>query len=317
MKERNFQDFNAKVCWCNPYSYYFYAYDLESKVSTVPVMQTEDEKEFRMGFNCSMVLHGNKLYFIGGTDKLDDYGNKCYYYSFMHNKVYPISGMLKKKREHSVIAAGGHIYCVGGWDSQEQLSDCEKIYVGYSDGPAEHKWESIKPLKAPKSAVSLCCLCPSKYNDSPYIYAIAGLAKDNEYVPLIERFNTVSDDPNSTTWEEIKFQGARGFFVGSPTVGSFMFLSGPGEQTIIVFSGEAKKEDSKAFKFTLTKDKNDLSETDCPNLAGQGSLHARRPVYTNGGDDIYFVGFYDIMHFSTRHLLWVEPTVTHDWVHYK
>jgi len=325
----HYQDFQNLVYFLTPYSFHMYTYDVDAKVASIIKLMDENGKEFRMKFNSSTLYVNNRIFLIGGTEKLSLCGRDCWEYSFLHNSVRKFKPMNLARREHSVVLMNKHIYSVGGWgeeigDNDERTnkgltSTCEKILVD-APGQATQHWQQVKKLNAPKSAVSLCT-----FEESGTIYAIGGLAKDTKAF-YFERLHCETDAlPDQSAdrdyslpiskWDPIELAVPSAFTEGNKMVGSFSY-TWKDENYILLFIGGDTAEASKAYTFKETERK--LEEFACPKIKGTASLHNRRPLYTNKKKDIYFVAFYDILHFQIGDKPdWCDPTPTKEWISYK
>ena len=314
-KDTQFQEFKNLLYLFTPYSCFFYTYDVDEKVASVIKLVEKDKGEFRMKFNSATLLYNNRIYLIGGTDTLDACGDRCWFYAFLTDNVSEMKKMKLARREHSAVSANGYIYAVGGWTDGGLTNVCEKVCVDTVARGSNDDWINVRKLNFARSALSLC-----SFDDST-IYAIGGLAKDRK-AGYIERLMVQGDIYNSTTpsdsnnfWDKMEVADPDQFAENYPMVGSFGFSLEANEHTLIIFSGEEKKENSVAYTWSLN-DKT-LTKIASPDLAGTGSLHNRKPLYMNGGKDIYFVGFYDILNFNAETMAWLKPVETCSWISYK
>ena len=222
--------------------------------------------------------------------------------------------MLVARREHSTIYAGGYIYCVGGWSDNGLTNSCEKYLTERVGRDPKEGWIEVRKLNSPKSAISLCTTTSQEE-----IYAIGGLCKDSEasyFEKLILLADALPDDITHPQyyWQKVEVKCPDNFLKENPMVGSFAYLK-DGTEHFIIFTGAETEEKSVAYDCDSVK--GEMTKTLSPKLSGTGSLHGRRPLYTNKGQDIYFVGFYDILHFSSNAQQWVPPIETKKWISYK
>lgn len=314
-----FQDCYNIVYLTSPYSYYMYTYDMDTHEANVITLVDKEKKEFRMKYNCSTLFHNNQFFFIGGADTLDESGKNCWSYSYLHKCLKELKPMTVARREHGVVFAYGFIYSVGGWTNDGLTPSCEKMLVDRNGEDASDAWGEVKSLNSPKTVVSLCTV----QNDT-VIYAIGGLAKDAR-AHYFERLMCLTDEmpqkreggdvvDKNCCWETLEILDNEGFLKENQMIGSFSYQTNE-EEFIMIFNGAEKSEDSIAYKCKLSD--RSLTKFDCPNLVGCGSLHGRKPLYTNGNKDIYFVGFYDILHFNVATMKWEKAIETKDWISYK
>ena len=337
----SYQDFQNIVYYLTPYSYHMYTYDVDTNTASIIKLVDETGKEFRMKFNSSTLCVNNRIFFIGGTEHLSDCGKGCWEYRLLFNNVKEFKSMNIMRREHSVVFANNCIYSVGGWIGEEEVAKgaegakkcinkgltdtCEKIRLD-EPGSTNNIWEPVRKLNAPKSAVSL-----TAFEESKAIYAICGLTKDPK-ASRFEKLSCINDiaaeksagtDHSNEYWEIIDVKDPDKFCEQNPMIGSFGYEYG-NEDCIMLFIGGTSKEDSKAYCFTETE--KILKPAPCPKIAGTASLHNRRPLYTNSKQDIYFVAFYDILHFNAEKAgiahpaeqpQWVKPISTKEWISYK
>lgn len=311
---KGFQQCKNAVFLLTPYSHTMYTFDVDTQKATLINLVNEKHEEFRMKYNSSTLIYENRIYLIGGTDSLDKCSTNCWVYSFLHNCLRPMQDMQVPRREHSTIIAKGCIYSVGGWTTDGLTNSCEKYYTERVGRDPKEGWTEVRKLNSAKSAISLCTTTTQEE-----LYAIGGLCKDNEafhFEKLILLADALPDDNTHPQyyWEKVEVKCPDNFMKENPMVGSFAYLK-EGIEHLIIFTGGETEDKSIAYDCDLLK--KEMAKTLPPKLSGTGSLHGRRPLYTNKGQDIYFVGFYDILHFSSIDQKWVPSIETKKWISYK
>jgi hypothetical protein len=317
--DKEFQPMKACMYLLNPYSFHMYLYDIETNEPTIIKLIDQEGHEFRYPYNCSTVLVDNRILLIGGTKSLSLCGKQCWEYSMLHDRIIPLKDMRLARREHAVTVACGCVYSVGGWCEEGLTDSCEKIALASISRGASDQWDYVRKLNICKSALSL-----SAFPRAGIIYAIGGMGK-NASTHFFERLLCVTDglpDPKSdpeykspqSFWELITVATPLQFCVDNPTVGTFCFVRDDVEY-LLLFTGGETKETSEAFLFSTKTCAFEKARS--PMLQGTGSLHDRKPLYTNNGEDIYFVGFYDILHFNVSRMDWLVPVETSKWISYK
>lgn len=306
-----FQRCKNRVFLLSPYSSQMYTYDLDKHKSSCKELMDENQNQFRMKYSGSTLYHDNRVFIIGGSESMGHCAKNCWEYSFLHKFLKPMEDMIISRREHSTIFASGYIYCVGGSSNDQLTNRCEKILVERNGKNTKESWVEIRKLNSEKSAISLCT-----FATQDVIYAIGGITKDHT-ASYFERLMIVADGlgEESTNqqnfWEKIAVTCSDFFIPENPFVGSFTFAK-DGSQYILIFTGAEKEENSLSYLCDLSN--KSLTKFLCPKISGSGSLHDRKPVYTNNGEDIYFVGFYDILHFNTKEMQWLTPIGTALWI---
>ena len=318
-KDSYYQEFMNLVYFLSPLSPYMYTYDVDSGISSVIKLVDGDQKDFPMRFNSATLLVNNRIFVIGGTEHLSECGGTCWEYSFLRQNVKEIKAMHMPRREHAVVYIKNSIYAVGGWGRDGLTNTCEKILVNTIGRDSKDSWEYVKKLNTPKSAISLCA-----FESTGAIYAIGGLAKDTS-VASFERLMCSSDSlPEKSAdqdfskpislWEKIAVAEVSSFCEVNSMVGSFGLKKGD-KNLIVIFAGAEKPEDSKALIYSEHEKK--ATPFKCPQLSGTAGLHNRKPLHANSGKDIYYVGFYDILHFNVERMDWEAPIDTRLWISYK
>ncbi len=311
-----FQEYRNLVYLFSSYGISFYTYDVDTRTPAVYRLIDEKNQEFKMWFNVATVLHRNRIFFLGGTDTLEECGSICHVFSFLTKIVRPIPAMTLCRREHSAVYCKGCVYVVGGRTGDGLTAECEKLPVDTAGTAIKDEWVDVRKLNYARSAISLCCF------DEKRIYAIGGLCNDKSAC-FIERLAIGFDVPDKSLpacdagrlWEPVCIEDPDRLYEHHQIIGSFGYRSAEGTPKIVVFCGGETKEKSVAYECPVGGDgKLTMRKIECPNLAGTGNFYDRAPLYTNGGKDVYVVGFHDILHFRTEEGKWVDPVPGASWV---
>nr|CAB3259772.1 kelch-like protein 20 [Phallusia mammillata] len=107
----------------------------------------------------------------------------CEKFDVNHNKWMKVQDMVHKRYGHGCVMCNGYIYCIGGYDDNEDLKSCERYDL------KEEKWNEIASLNVAR------CYLASIVLDG-MIYAIGGIGADD--LCSVERYQ-----PKTNKWENI------------------------------------------------------------------------------------------------------------------
>ena len=146
----------------------FYRLTLKQNLAWEQV-SSMNEARYVMG----AVVYFDTIFVVGGQDKQNDELALSEYYQVALNKWKTIAPLHQKRSGHAVVSAGGYLYALGGFNTNDKhLSSVKRL----SDLTAT-SWENIKSMQTPRrwfAAVN----CDGK------VYALGGRARDENSTTL-------------------------------------------------------------------------------------------------------------------------------------